>query len=244
MPPQESKERSHYWLLLTAAYGLVNASAKWQANIDGSFMDIGFKQLVYIPQLFYMKDKNDELRVLAVKVVDDVLLAAEEKDLRNVLDKISSMYQVGTIVYGPGTFWFNGLSVKKEDDYSISVDADAKLKSVDNYPITCYRRKEIGGDATPIEISAFRSTNGQLGWIGTAASPLCAHASSYLQQKVSESYRESNQLCERTEEIRDVHKVQEARRKGYLQVDSSCVFGCKSVECMWKNWVCFRTSIW
>jgi len=147
-------------------------------------MEIGFKQLVYIPQLFYMKDSKNELKVLAVKVVDDVLLAAQETDLRNVVEKIRSMYEIGTIVYGPGTFWFNGLSIKQEEDLSISVDADAKLNSIEPYPITRYRRKEVGVDASAIEVSAFRSTNGQLGWIGTAASPLCAHASSSLQQKV------------------------------------------------------------
>eukprot|EP00178_Gracilaria_changii_P016074 TRINITY_DN453_c0_g1_i1.p1 TRINITY_DN453_c0_g1~~TRINITY_DN453_c0_g1_i1.p1 ORF type:complete len:311 (-),score=40.62 TRINITY_DN453_c0_g1_i1:1250-2182(-) len=32
--PKESKNKSFYWLLLTAAYGLVNASAKWQDQSD------------------------------------------------------------------------------------------------------------------------------------------------------------------------------------------------------------------
>ena len=52
VPPKESKDRFVYWLLLTAAYGLVNANAKWQEEIDGYLLSLGFEQSVYIPQLF------------------------------------------------------------------------------------------------------------------------------------------------------------------------------------------------
>jgi len=183
VPPRESKDRFHYWLLLTAAYGLVNASAKWQAKIDGSFLEMGFKQLVYIPQLFYKKE-NSILKALAVKIVDDVLIASTEAHLTVVVKQICSKYNVGTIVYGPGSFLFNGLNVTQDEDLSITVDADQKLQAIEPYPISRYRRKEIDKKANSIEIGSFRSVNGQLGWIGTAASPLCAHSSSSLQQMV------------------------------------------------------------
>lgn len=41
-PPRESEMKgTHLWLLLTAAYGLVNANAKWQHQADRVMLDIG-----------------------------------------------------------------------------------------------------------------------------------------------------------------------------------------------------------
>lgn len=47
------------------------------------------------------------------------------------------------------------------------------------------RRKQIDDPLNPIELSAFRSLNGSLGWMGVTASPFCAFASSFLQQMTS-----------------------------------------------------------
>jgi len=74
IPPRECGDRSKYWLLLTAAYGLVNANAKWQKHSDEVVRSIGFLQLVFVPQLFYWKNGN-ELAMVAVKVVDHILFA-------------------------------------------------------------------------------------------------------------------------------------------------------------------------
>lgn len=47
--PYESADRSHYWLLLTSSYGLVNSNAKWQVQSDSLFVGIVLTQLPYIP---------------------------------------------------------------------------------------------------------------------------------------------------------------------------------------------------
>ena len=46
---------SHLWLLLTAAYGLVNANAKWHFQSDNLMLVIGLTQSTHVPQLFYKK---------------------------------------------------------------------------------------------------------------------------------------------------------------------------------------------
>ncbi len=68
IPPRECSDRSKYWLLLTAAYGLVNANVNWQESSDNFLRCIKFEQLVYVPQLFYMK-KDSSLQILAVKLL-------------------------------------------------------------------------------------------------------------------------------------------------------------------------------
>ena len=48
--PRECRRRSNYWLLLTSAYGLVNANAKWQEHCDYLFTNIGLTQSRFVPQ--------------------------------------------------------------------------------------------------------------------------------------------------------------------------------------------------
>ena len=58
IPPRESNDKSHYWLLLTSAYGLVNANAKWQEQSDLFLNTIEFTQLIFVPQLFYISNSR------------------------------------------------------------------------------------------------------------------------------------------------------------------------------------------
>lgn len=83
IPPRECKNSSFYWLLLTAAYGLVNANAKWQEEIDSAFTSLGFTRLL---------DKACPI-LITVKIVDDVLMWGEPNDLGKVVK-----YKIGTIV--------------------------------------------------------------------------------------------------------------------------------------------------
>lgn len=72
-PPTESKMRcTHLWDLLVAAYGLVNAGAKWPHQSDRAIINLGLKQLKHVPQLFY-KMKAGKLVLVVVKVVDDIM---------------------------------------------------------------------------------------------------------------------------------------------------------------------------
>eukprot|EP00178_Gracilaria_changii_P001336 TRINITY_DN1187_c0_g1_i1.p1 TRINITY_DN1187_c0_g1~~TRINITY_DN1187_c0_g1_i1.p1 ORF type:complete len:639 (-),score=88.06 TRINITY_DN1187_c0_g1_i1:5196-7112(-) len=183
IPPRECETRRRfYWLLLAAAYGLVNASAKWQKLSDSLLRTLGFSQLVWVPQVFY-KVMEGSLCVLAVKVVDDVLFAGSRAHLETVIAGIQDKYTLGTIVYAPGTFQFYGLTVCQKEDYTISIHGDEKLSSYEPYPIDRTRRKQQDEPLNAIELSAFRSLNSSIGWLGIAASPFCATASSVLQQK-------------------------------------------------------------
>lgn len=51
VPPRESGHKSELWLLLGAAYGLVNANAKWQVQSDTIFKLLRLKCLHEILQL-------------------------------------------------------------------------------------------------------------------------------------------------------------------------------------------------
>ena len=44
IPPRESMNRKSLWLLLAAAYGLVNASSKWQLQSDRALINMYLDQ--------------------------------------------------------------------------------------------------------------------------------------------------------------------------------------------------------
>lgn len=64
-PPRESKITStHYWLLPTAAYGLLNDSPKLQNQADLKIIDYVFTQCRSFSQLFYKYSNTEKLLVV------------------------------------------------------------------------------------------------------------------------------------------------------------------------------------
>lgn len=181
--PKECSNRQHYSLLLNASYGLVNADGKWQNEIDFFLTTLGFLQLLYVPQVFYMRVSNSLIN-LAIKVVDDVLLCTTMTDVPRIIKKIQLKYELGAVFYGPGSFPFFGLQIYQVENFNVSVNGDTKMDAMSCYPITKVRRKEIESTLNEIEISSCRSINTNRGWLGQSVSPFCAFYSSYLQQKL------------------------------------------------------------
>ncbi len=221
IPPRECSDRSKYWLLLTAAYGLVNTNAKWQDHSDNFLRRIKFEQLVYAPQLFYMK-KNSSLQILAVKIVDDILFAGPQPLLRSLIDNMMNTYELGTIVYGPGTFNFYCLSIKQNEDCTISINGDEKLMALEPYPIDRIRRRQTESELNPIEAASYRSLNGSIGFLGISASPFCSLASSYLQQR-RVSPNVSDLVCQ-INMLRSLKKLEVQLRSNGIFPICACVF--------------------
>lgn len=97
-----------------------------------------------MPQVFYLESEGN-LILVAVKVVDDVLLAGSIPIVRNMVDDIKKVYELGTIVYGPSAFLFFGLHIVQDDCMEIFVHADDKLEALNCFPIDRHRRKEVNG---------------------------------------------------------------------------------------------------
>ena len=87
VPPRECQRKSFYWLLLTSAYSLVNANAKWQEHCDSLFSNLGLSQSRFVPQLFFAS-KDMELDIMAVKIVDDVLITGKRSKIESFISSI------------------------------------------------------------------------------------------------------------------------------------------------------------
>lgn len=201
-PPRESGMKStHFWLLLTAAYGLVNANAKWQVQSDTVFFDLGLNQCQQIPQIFYLHS-GDELVLVVAKVVDDIKVAGKHDRAPKFITEFNKKFELGTVWSGPGQMRFFGLNLEQADDFTIRTDANDKLKNVDEYQLSRPRRKEFNDKLNEIEKSAFASANSSLGWIGIAVSPLCSLYASYLQQKAPDLL-----VCHLIEQVNILRKL-------------------------------------
>ena len=83
-PPGESKMKStHLWLPLTAAYGLVDANAKWQKQSDDVMFKLGLSWSNYISQLFYKSEAGKMVLVVA-KIVGDLIGAAIGQNVSDI----------------------------------------------------------------------------------------------------------------------------------------------------------------
>ena len=182
VPPRECCRKSSYWLLLTSAYGLVNANAKWQEHSDSLFVNLGLSQSRFIPQLF-CSFKINCLDMVAVKIVDDILITAKREKTNEFISSVKSKYKLGTIAHVPGSFLFNGLYITQDNNFVTRIHGDSKLESLCCFPIDRRRRKQVTETLNTVELKAFRSVNSLIGWLGTNASLLCSFYSSRLQQR-------------------------------------------------------------
>lgn len=162
-PLRESPAKTTYlWLLLTASYGLVNANAKWQNQSDERLLEYGLYQSRQVTQLFFKREAGKLVLVLA-KIVDDLKVAGTRDRAKAFLDVFDSRFKLGTINSGTGKLRFFGINTVQHEDFTVATDANDKLESVSEHPITRQRRTDSDDDINSIEKSAFASVNSSLG---------------------------------------------------------------------------------
>lgn len=117
--------------------------------------------------------------------MDDILLAGCKKLCDEFTRQVRDQYRVGTIVTGPGSMSFFGLTIIQDEAGSIQIHGGDKLSYLEPFPMSRLKRKEFEAPLNAIDLFSYGSLNDSLGFIGTAASPFCSLASSYLQQRRS-----------------------------------------------------------
>lgn len=91
-------------------------------------------------------------------------------------------FLIRIVTKGPGPLRYFGLNIFQSDDYSISVDTDNKLDSLNSLPMSSISHQQLVISFIKIESEAFASLNSSVGWLCITSSPLCAEFSSLLQQ--------------------------------------------------------------
>ena len=182
IPPHQSAMRHFLWLSTVATYGLVNTNATWQVHSDNTLISMGMNTNTFIPQLFtLLRDKS--LILALIKVVDGMFITGPPHEKRKFIEKLSSIYELGTITHLPGKCFFYGLHVTQHEDFSIAVSCDDKLNGIVPHVLSNFRRKQADEKMNDIEMNRFNSINGSIGYIGVHACPIACFVSSYLQQR-------------------------------------------------------------
>lgn len=129
-PTRERIDRLHYWLLLSAAYGLVNANAKFQDQPDELILDLGLLHLAVIPQLFHLV-KNGSAVLVVIQIVDDLLITGEKSIFSDFFECLNREFKVGTVFKATGAMKFYGMFINQFDDFSCNIDAEEKLDAIE-----------------------------------------------------------------------------------------------------------------
>ncbi len=122
------------------------------------------------------------MKVLAVKIVDNVLFSGKKQNLERILFSIQSKCKLGTIIYDPSSFLSLGLQISQDSDYSNMIHRDSKLEALNCYSISRQRGNMVSKELYEVELRSFRSVTSSIGWVGTNSSLFCALYSSWLQQ--------------------------------------------------------------
>lgn len=107
-----------------------------------------------------------------MKIVDDVLFAAEIYVLKEVIHTISQRYKIGIIKYR--------LSITQDTDFQYESIPMIDLKNVTPASHNRIRLKELDEFTNSVDQSSYRSCNGVLRCIGVAVYPFCLIASSLM----------------------------------------------------------------
>lgn len=129
--PAESKMGStHRWLLLVAAYGLVNLGTQWQHQSDEAMFSLGLIQLKYIPQLFFRFDNDGDIQIILTKIVDYIIITGEEVVKSTFIEDFTKLYEQGKVVNGSGKMRFFCMNSSQNEDMPVEINADDKLLNI------------------------------------------------------------------------------------------------------------------
>lgn len=119
------------WALLTSAYGLMNSNAKLQNISDQVLVNIIFSTLWILLRLFMMQSSS-KFMFLLEKIVNDILICRASDLYDTVVTKKKIPFMLETISHGLGLFRFFGLNIIQHDDYSVAIDGNNKIESLDD----------------------------------------------------------------------------------------------------------------
>lgn len=174
IPPRESQSRGVLWVLLAAAYGLVNSNAKWQVKSDDALTSLSLVQSSTIPQLFLHFYSENHVDLVVIKMADAILATGTDCALRSFAQDFGKKFNLAEITHGPGRLRFFGLKIIQHEDFSCSIDGDEKLNALEPYQLSLFRRPQSDEKMNAIEQKAFMSIKARIGWLGITSSVLCA----------------------------------------------------------------------
>jgi Reverse transcriptase (RNA-dependent DNA polymerase) len=124
-PPRGWAKPGCLWRLLRPAYGLVESGRLWQLTIVKWIFAREFVVVPGAPQVFVLR-QSGTLKMLIVKVVDDILACGPPDEIQAFYKDLSRTYKLNPLRTG-SRVRFSGMDIVTDNDGSTTIDVDTTL---------------------------------------------------------------------------------------------------------------------
>jgi hypothetical protein len=119
-PPRGWAKPGCLWRLLRPAYGLVESGRLWQLAIEKWIFARDFVVVPGAPQVFVLR-QSGTLKMLIVKVVDDILVCEPPDEIQAFYKDLSRIYKLNPLRTG-SRVRFSGMGIVTDNDSSTTID--------------------------------------------------------------------------------------------------------------------------
>ena len=168
-PPKEFHEPGKVWKLKKCVYGLADAAKMWYNTIKERGDNSGLQRCPYDDALFFVKDKENLVGILAVHV-DDFIYSGYEAFYSDILQKFLTGLEVKS--HGVNVFKYLGLQVSQNpSSKEIFVSQEEYSKEINMIQISRTRQSQKTHSLNSDEYNLLRSGIGQLNWLSIQTRP-------------------------------------------------------------------------
>ena len=137
-PPKEANvDENLVWKLRKVVYGLNDASRNWYFTIRETLLELGCIQSSIDKALFMWRDSDNQLAGMFILHVDDFLYAGSRTFIELVIEKVCTIYKVGS--KGADFFKYIGLEVSNNQN-EIVLSQSKYIESIKEIPISQARK--------------------------------------------------------------------------------------------------------
>ncbi|CAK0870870.1 unnamed protein product [Prorocentrum cordatum] len=184
----------------------------------------GWRESIYEPCLFMLRDSMGKLIGLLCTHVDDLFVTGAGEQFERVMEIIKDKIHLS---FQSDAFRYCGKVVEQDSQtFDIKIGQAATVEALEYIALEPHRRRKPNAPLTPEEISALRSGVGSLGWVARQTRPdLAVHASLGAQSMSGPKIRDIvavNRAIKMAKDDVDFKLVFSSR----LDWDSAIVFGC------------------
>ena len=171
-----------------AVYGLVDAPRAWHTKLRKTLLELGLRQSVLDPCLYYYwgstAEGKRELQGVLTVHVDDLLMAGSY-GFQTLLGKLRQRFPFKHWKEREGEFL--GRYIKQCDNGEILIGQEEYASKLKPIEIARERRRQKDSAVTEAERRQLRGIGGALNWLATATRPDLCSMTAYVQQKTKDA---------------------------------------------------------
>mgnify|MGYP001796156622 CR=1 FL=1 len=166
-PPKEAATKQ-VWKLQKCVYGLADASRFWYLRVREELMKLGAKLSRVDPGIFYWKENDKLIGVLACHV-DDMIWGGTDDFKGSIIKKLKEIFHFGSEEVE--SFTYIGINLTQNTDFSIHINQNSYIDSISEIPLSKEQLKFKNKPLSETERTSYRSVVGQLNWISGISRP-------------------------------------------------------------------------